>query len=302
MEEPTIVIPTYNRSAKLIETLDALLLLTYKNFRVVVIDDGSTDNTAQIVAAKKKQLPFPVDFYTQPNSGASAATNNGVAKAGKGLIILLDDDILPEPGMVSDHLAFHRDHPQSILSGSAETDPHRSVTDVQRYKLFMETEWKRIRPSNGLKKIDFNDFMITTANMSFPFEVFQKVGGFDISLRDGYDVDFGFRALLKNIPLYYDARVRSIHNDQISLRYYSKRQKAYTDSKKIIFDRNPELRDKIGREIIPQVSFLKSIAYSILSLPLVVSFFESGFFVKIFPKQFRYRIYGSTIAALSLKR
>jgi glycosyltransferase involved in cell wall biosynthesis len=303
LDPVTIVIPTFNRSGKLLETLDALAMQEAMNFHVIISDDGSTDETKKMVEEKKSSLPFPVDYFFHPNGGASQSTNTGVDRAADGLIVLLDDDILPAKETIAKHIEFHRTHPGSILSGSADTDPNRTVTDVQRYKLFMETEWKKIRPdANKLISISFDNFIITTANMSFPKSVFQKLSGFNIALRDGYDVDFGFRALLAGVPLYFDGTVKSIHNDQINLRYYAKRQKAYMDSKRIIFSKYPELRAKFNSDFDLKAPFYKSIFYSLLKLNFAVSFFESKFFASTFPKAFRYRIYGSTIAALTLKQ
>ncbi|MDQ3110742.1 MAG: glycosyltransferase [Bacteroidota bacterium] len=300
MEKVTIVIPTYNRSGKLLETLDALAVQDTVDFHVIISDDGSSDGTQKAVEEKKAKLPFTLDYFFHPNGGASESTNLGVGRAEDGLIILLDDDILPARETISKHIRFHRTHPGSILSGSADTDPERSVTDVQRYKLYMETEWKKIRAdTDKLLRIDFNNFIITTANMSFQKTVFMKVDGFNIGLRDGYDVDFGFRALLCGIPIYFDRTVSSIHNDQINLRYYAKRQKAYMDSKRIIFSKYPELRTKIIADFDPKVPFYKSFFYGILKLKPAVNFFESKTFAAVFPKALRYRIYGSTIAALT---
>jgi glycosyltransferase involved in cell wall biosynthesis len=297
----TVVIPTFNRSGKLLETLEALSLQDFREFHVIISDDGSTDNTKEIVAAAKNNFPFSIDYYSQTNSGASATTNLGVSKAADGLIILLDDDILPAKETIRKHVEFHQTHPGSILSGSADTDPQRTVTDVQRYKLFMETEWKKLRPDTlELISINFNNFIITTANMSFSRDLFLKLNGFNTALRDGYDVDFGFRALLEKIPVYFDSSLKAIHNDQISLRYYAKRQKAYIDSKKIIFNTYPELKTKYKTDIEIRISPFKLVVYKMLRMNFSVRFFESGFFAGVFPKFFRYRIYGSTIAALSL--
>jgi GT2 family glycosyltransferase len=303
LDPVTIVIPTYNRSGKLLETLDALALQDNINFHVIISDDGSTDDTKKMVEEKKATLPFTLDYFFHPNQGASESTNAGVARAANGIVILLDDDILPAKETVAKHIAFHQVHPGSILSGSADTDPERTVTDVQRYKLYMESEWKKIRPdTKKMINIDFNNFIITTANMSFPKEIFQKLAGFNTSLRDGYDVDFGFRALLASIPLYFDSTVKSIHNDQISLRYYAKRQKAYMDSKRIIFSKYPALKEKFNADFDLRVPAYKSFFYSILKLKPAIRFFESKTFAAIFPRAVRYRVYGSTIAALTLSK
>ncbi len=303
LDSVTIVIPTYNRSGKLLETLKALALQDFLGFSVIISDDGSTDKTKEVIENFNTTSPFPIQHLFHPNRGASTSTNLGVAEAAEGIVILFDDDIIPAENTISKHIAFHQLHPLCILSGSANTDPNRSVTDVQRYKLFMEEHWNKLRPDlQKLIKIDFKNFIITTANMSFSKKTFQDLGGFNNDLRDGYDVDFGFRALLENIPLYFDSNVKSIHNDQINLRYYAKRQKAYLDSKRIIFSKYPDLKSKFNNDFEIKVPRYKSLFYGLLRLQLAVRFFESDFFASFIPKSIRYRIYGSTIAALTLKQ
>jgi GT2 family glycosyltransferase len=136
--------------------------------------------------------------------------------------------------------------------------------------------------------------------MSFPREIFMETGGFSTDLRDGYDVDFGFRALLRNVPLYFDRNLKSIHNDRISLRYYAGRQRAYTESKKRILQKHPELNGKVNfSEVRP--SLPKRMLYALLRSPMIVRLLESGALKWITPRGLRYRLYGSTIASLSLK-
>lgn len=299
----TIVIPTYNRSNKITETLNALCNQDFAGFRVIVVNDGSADNTLHAIQEIEPQLTFPLQVISQKNAGASAATNLGVQKADSGLVILFDDDILPETSCITKHVNFHLDNPGSILSGSADTDPHRAITDVQRYKLYMEEQWRIARPDTLERtSVDFDNFIITTANMSLDRQTYLELEGFSTYLRDGYDVDFGFRALLKSVPLYFDRTIKTIHNDQISLRYYASRQRAYAESKKKILCVHSELSKKIRVETNSGPSLIKKFIYGILRNRSLVRFFESDTFAKIVPRYLRYRVYGSTIAALSLKK
>lgn len=298
LEHVTIVIPTYNRPEKLKQTLTALERQSFRAFSVIVVDDGSRQPVSEQVG---NNFGYPVTFIRQKNAGASAATNRGVEEAENGIVILFDDDILPSEQCVADHLAFHRTHARSILSGSADTDAALVTSDVERYKLYMEEQWRALRPdTESLLKVDFSNFIITTANMSFPKEVFLAVGGFSTDLRDGYDVDFGFRALLKNVPLWFDRNLKSIHNDRISLRYYAGRQRAYTESKKRILQKHPELRGKVNFSDV-RPSLPKRILYAVLRTAAIVRLLESGALKWITPRSLRYRLYGSTIASLSLK-
>lgn len=84
----SIVIPAFNRAAYIGEAIDSALAQTYTHRELIVVDDGSTDQTAQIVLAYGDR----VALIRQANAGASAARNTGIARAGGDLIALLDSD------------------------------------------------------------------------------------------------------------------------------------------------------------------------------------------------------------------
>jgi glycosyltransferase involved in cell wall biosynthesis len=298
--EVTVVIPTFNRYERIQETLSALKNQEYKDFSAIVINDGSSDQRYAQLQSWCDQLPYRCHVISQSNSGASAATNHGVGNAPDGLIILFDDDILPSPSCIRQHVEFHNKHQDCIISGSADTDPERTVTDVQRYKIYMEEQWRKSRPdTERCVAVGFDNFIITTANMSLSRSLFQKLQGFNVSLRDGYDVDFGFRALLNGVQLFFDRNIRSVHNDLISLRYYAGRQRAYTVSKQKIAADHPELRPRLRDIEVAPVSGMKKMVYALLRNNVVVNFMESGSFAWLVPKTIRYRVYGAAIASLS---
>jgi GT2 family glycosyltransferase len=300
LEPVTIVIPTFNRPGKLKQTLDALGSQEFKDFSVIVSDDGSTPENFAANKKLENQYPFSLTILTHPNAGASVATNRGVETAADGLVILLDDDILVSPGSIAAHVQFQEKNPGSIVAGGASTSESAADSDVQRYKVYMENEWKKKRPeSTRLLKVSFDSFITTTANTSFRKSVFTKVGGFDPALRDGYDVDFAMRALLADVPVFFDPSITSIHNDPITLQYYAKRQRAYTVSKQRIAEKNPALADSILRNKPAPATGIRKLVYAIARTKVVVSLAESGKLAWILPRSVRYRIYGNVIAALS---
>lgn len=87
----SVIIPAYNGERFLAETLDCVLNQTLKNVQIVIVNDGSTDSTAEIIAdyAKKHSNILPI---TQPNSGVSAARNNGIRNASGEYLLFLDTD------------------------------------------------------------------------------------------------------------------------------------------------------------------------------------------------------------------
>lgn len=103
----TVVIPTFNRSSRLVELLRCMETQGDALARVVVCDDGSSDDTAEVARAFAARLP--VTYAHQENHGfrAGQARNLGIARADGRVIIFVDDDVLVAPDFVAQHVAAH---------------------------------------------------------------------------------------------------------------------------------------------------------------------------------------------------
>lgn len=94
----TVFIPTYNRAGLLPRALSSIEAQTFRDFEVVIVDDGSTDDTAAVVARWKARVEFPVTYVKQNNQGKHVAHNKGVELAKGRLFFNLDSDdrLLPD--------------------------------------------------------------------------------------------------------------------------------------------------------------------------------------------------------------
>jgi len=89
----SVIIPVYNASKFLRDTLDSIRGQTYTNYEVLIINDGSTDNTEKVLKDYKKiNTEFPLDFVTQKNMGVSTSRNNAISKVSGNYIAFLDHD------------------------------------------------------------------------------------------------------------------------------------------------------------------------------------------------------------------
>lgn len=102
-----VIIPTYNRADMLPETLDSLLTQTRVPDEIIVVDDGSTDNTPELLA----HYSAPITVIRQDNQGRSAARNNGVRASTSDLIAFLDSDDTLVPESIERRAAFFAAHP-----------------------------------------------------------------------------------------------------------------------------------------------------------------------------------------------
>lgn len=108
----SVIIPSYNCGRFLPETLDSVLAQTFRDYEVIVVDDGSTDNTEQII----KPYTNSVIYLRGPNKGASAARNRGLKIARGELVAFLDADDVWESEKLSAQVALMDSHPELDVS------------------------------------------------------------------------------------------------------------------------------------------------------------------------------------------
>jgi len=117
----SIIIPTYNNADKIVETLDTVFNQTYDNIEVIVIDDGSTDKTEDVVLSYKVAVHQnkKLIYYKQDNAGAPAARNKGLEMATGTLVKFLDsDDVLYDNDVLNKQVNFLNEGGYDIVYGT----------------------------------------------------------------------------------------------------------------------------------------------------------------------------------------
>jgi len=100
----SIIIPTHNRSSVLEKCLNSFLAQNYPKNKteIIVVDDGSTDNTAKIAKIYPK-----INYYYQSNQGPSSARNLGINKCQGQIVLIVNDDTIPQKNLITEHIKFH---------------------------------------------------------------------------------------------------------------------------------------------------------------------------------------------------
>lgn len=179
----SVIVPAYNAEKTIQESVDSVLGQTFTDFELIVIDDGSTDGTLDIL----KDIPDPrLQVISQPNSGPPRARNHGVAVAQGDYFAFLDADDLWRPTKLADQLAALDAHPEAAIAYSWTDCIDETGAFVRRGGRFLSRG--RIYPT--LLLVDILE------NGSVPLirrQAFMDVGGFDESLPAGQDWDLYLR-------------------------------------------------------------------------------------------------------------
>jgi GT2 family glycosyltransferase len=186
----SVVVPTFNRRDRLHRVLEALgRQADVPAFETVVVSDGSTDDTDEYLASA--DVPIPVVARRQANQGPAVARNHGVEVASGSLIVFLDDDVVPTPGLLAAHLAAHRRlGDRAVVIGP--------MLDPPDHWMSMWVRWEQAMLSKQYRAMEKGEWMPTarqfyTGNASVRREHMIAVGGFDPEFRRAEDVELAFR-------------------------------------------------------------------------------------------------------------
>ena len=195
----SIIVPTYNRCMKLNRLLRVLdrSYRTRSRFEVIVVVDGSTDQTLDMLGQLNTDVP--VHVVVQENSGPAAARNRGIAAAGGEIVIFLDDDVVPVADLVQRHVDIHRTDPNAVVIGSL-TAPTRAMRPWARWEaVALEQHFRTL--AHGDKPVSARHFY--TGNASVRRRHVETVGGFDESFKRGEDAELGYRLAELGLNFYF---------------------------------------------------------------------------------------------------
>ncbi len=208
MPRVSVIIPTYNRAALVQEAVASVLAQTYRNFELLVVDDGSTDGTRETLApfaGEIKVLSLP------GRRGVSAARNAGIAAARGEWLAFLDSDDLWLPEKLARQMAFMAAQPQLLLSQTEESWVRRGL---------------RVNPPRTHKKEGGCIFLrslerclVSPSAVVLHRRLFEAHGGFDASLPAAEDYDLWLRLSWRyEVGLLPEPLVikRGGHEDQLS--------------------------------------------------------------------------------------
>jgi glycosyltransferase involved in cell wall biosynthesis len=203
----SVIIPTYNRGWIIKEAIDSVLAQDYTEFEVIVVDDGSTDHTSDIL----NSYGDVIKVFSEKNKGVSAARNRGIEEASGTFIAFLDSDDLWLSQKLSVQIEFFNQTPDALICQTEEVWIRNGlrVNPKKRHK----------KPSGMIFKPSLELCLISPSAVMIRRSLFDRVGEFDETLPACEDYDLWLRISCR-FPVYLiDAPLiikRGGHDDQLS--------------------------------------------------------------------------------------
>lgn len=182
----SVIVPVYNGEEYIGATLDSIINQDFKNFELIVIDDGSTDNSLEIIKDKLSKSTIEYKIIHQENSGVSAARNCGISNARGEYLVFVDAD--------------------DYVTGNHLSELYNGETDFSMVQFIKKDGENLSKPHHfSVEFISCDDFIKKELNMEMPFNFWQLmykaslINDYDVrfnpSLTYGEDIDFALRAL-----------------------------------------------------------------------------------------------------------
>lgn len=182
MQQISVIIPCYNASKTISETLDSIVEQTYKNIEIITVNDGSMDNTLSVLNQYKINHPgIPITIIDKVNEDASIARNTGAEIATGYYMMFLDSD---------DKL--HKDYIERAIT-LLKNDTRLKMV-YSKAKCFDAKNSSLKYPNLKLPDFLLRNCIVSTAGV-FTKETFDKIGGFDSNLSFIADWEFWLRLL-----------------------------------------------------------------------------------------------------------
>ena len=231
----SIIVPVYNRPKEIDELLQSLTKQDFEDdFEVLIIEDGSTDKSDDIVAKYKEQLS--IQYFFKENSGAGASRNYGMQKANGNYFIILDSDVIVPTHYLSEVKRVLVENFTDAFGGPDKA--HKSFTVLQKAINYAMTSVLTTGGIRGEKKA-VGKFQPRSFNMGISKKAFEVTQGFS-DMKTGEDIDFTFRLWEQGFETQLIANAYVFHKRRTSLQQFFKQTFGFGIARPILNRKYPK--------------------------------------------------------------
>lgn len=196
----SVIIPTFNRAALALQAVQSVLAQTFSDYEVIVVDDGSSDETKEVLAAFAKLPRF--QYHYQPNSGRSAARNHGIELAQGEFMMFLDSDDMLFPDALAKLYEAAQHTTAGMILGQVQL-----VNERQGKLSLLEPTANARRGGFNYQALIRERYFLSQGSFLLRAACLHKIGGFDRTLEPCEDYDFCLRAVLAGGVFYVETPV-----------------------------------------------------------------------------------------------
>lgn len=209
----SVVIPLYNKEPHISHTLNSVLNQTSQEFEIIIIDDGSTDKSAEVVNSFTDPR---IRLIKQKNAGVSAARNRGIEEAKADLIAFLDADDEWAPNFLEAILRLRERYPEAGAYSTAYSILKDRSIKPAKYSAIPPAPWEGLLPSYFLSTAT-GEHPVCSSAVCVPKKIFSKVGVFQIGTWWGEDDDLWGRIAL-HYPIAFSHQIGAIYHKEATNR------------------------------------------------------------------------------------
>jgi glycosyltransferase involved in cell wall biosynthesis/SAM-dependent methyltransferase len=237
----SVIVPTYNRRETLSMCLAALAAqsTSAKEFEVIVVEDGSTDETEEFCSAFKP--PFAFDYVRQDNAGAGAARRMGVQRARGEYLLLFNDDTIASRDLVAKHLQTQQKHQREKLAVLGNFRYLPAAAD-RALTYYLGTS-PFLFPQASLKAgVHAESALFVTCNLSVRRDAVLAAGSFNPEFRVAEDTDLGIRLMRTGFRVLYVPDAVAMHEHlPFTIGDLIRRAENYAPAQLLLFHKYPEM-------------------------------------------------------------
>jgi glycosyltransferase involved in cell wall biosynthesis/ADP-heptose:LPS heptosyltransferase len=220
----SIIMPAYNAAEYIAEAIESVLIQNYRNFELIIVDDGSIDNTRDIIAGFKDEK---IKYFYKENAGAASARNLGIKKSQGAFLIHLDSDDMITPDFIAKHLQQFEKHPEADL---VYCDDYLIDENEKPIRVIERSEYPDQK--SLIRDLFRSGFPVVPFRTCIRRSVFDKIGFFDEDLLIGEDYDMMRRFAKSGLKIHHlkgALYLRRMTSDSLSRNYSAQKAKCHFD-------------------------------------------------------------------------
>ena len=265
----SIIVPAYNRASEIDEFLKSFTRQAVKDFEIVVVDDGSKDNTKDIVEKHRSNLN--INYFYQENKGPGAARNKGMEEAEGDYFVFIDSDCTVPKNYIKNLIEHIKKDTFDAFGGPDSYQ--EDFPDLLKAINYSMTSFIGTGGTRGTSGKSVGKYYPRSFNMGIKKSVYKKIGGMN-ELRHGQDMDFSSRIYKAGFAVKFFKDVLVYHKRRTNLKKFFKQVFNWGVTRINL--------GKLHKEMLKFVHCLPSISLIVFVITCILSFFLPFFRIVFF--------------------